>query len=605
MTESSSAILLDESAAGILSNAFENLKDVVQEVMQDVLKKSMLKKQHEIENVLLKENKKLESKCRMLEDDHERFAKKVNKKLETWTSNFHILKKKYRQLKKIHESVLEQTDLSELQDIKKNKIVDSAKMYEKIIDENLEDINANKIETNDVSISTLATLADTAEGEESVGIENFTDEMKIAKHNAVQTQGVNADEMGDIVKRSPMKQTHLYSDYLKSRRKGNVKYQEKQQPSHVKHDSDVLKMHLNRGTTSEQVKRLVRDDSYESEVLELEKKAKEPQISAPTNKVLLLDTQDDNLSRISDCSNAMVNVIAAESHGTDHPGSFVTKDLNDNSSVENEVKSPDPDATEWHPTISSHNESLKGTVGIPFQASTPNIDACQGKDFDETVWYGPKSPSVVSSMYPTPKRIKTESSPKESDKDGKDVNFKRPGRKLNLKDYEHNERLEAMSPCIFSSFHSNNSIDSPYKAPLAPQGSKSKQRATAAGIFHRVTKTEDVASENKVTAGARMRYKYNAVFRKREDRDKMDGYQCKECADWYKDDANDDDKKQHLKHVCRHKAISSPPPATPKGFWSLGFPETQECIEKGYMLDEKISVPSYAMPKRKKDKAPS
>ena len=65
---------------------------------------------------------------------------------------------------------------------------------------------------------------------------------------------------------------------------------------------------------------------------------------------------------------------------------------------------------------------------------------------------------------------------------------------------------------------------------------------------------------------------------------------------WY---AGDLEKVKHLKNVCRHKAVSSPPPSTPKDFWSIGFPDTQEYIAKGYMLDENDSIPAHVKPKQR------
>jgi hypothetical protein len=36
-----------------------------------------------------------------------------------------------------------------------------------------------------------------------------------------------------------------------------------------------------------------------------------------------------------------------------------------------------------------------------------------------------------------------------------------------------------------------------------------------------------------------------------------------------------------MEETCRHRAKYQPPP-TPEHFWSVAFPTTQECIERGY-----------------------
>lgn len=36
-----------------------------------------------------------------------------------------------------------------------------------------------------------------------------------------------------------------------------------------------------------------------------------------------------------------------------------------------------------------------------------------------------------------------------------------------------------------------------------------------------------------------------------------------------------------MENVCRHRAKHQAPP-TPEHFWSVEFPNTQECVERGY-----------------------
>ena len=71
---------------------------------------------------------------------------------------------------------------------------------------------------------------------------------------------------------------------------------------------------------------------------------------------------------------------------------------------------------------------------------------------------------------------------------------------------------------------------------------------------------------------------------------------------WYEDEVNSEEKRKHLRNVCRHKAVSSPPPSTPDGFWSIRFPDTPVYMKKGLMLNEDDTLPLYARPKKRKDR---
>lgn len=74
--------------------------------------------------------------------------------------------------------------------------------------------------------------------------------------------------------------------------------------------------------------------------------------------------------------------------------------------------------------------------------------------------------------------------------------------------------------------------------------------------------------------------------RKREERKKLPGYACSCCKDYYKSlGLNKKDLKLRLKKVSRHRGKS--PPKTPDHFWELEFPDTKECIARGYMEEPK------------------
>ena len=43
----------------------------------------------------------------------------------------------------------------------------------------------------------------------------------------------------------------------------------------------------------------------------------------------------------------------------------------------------------------------------------------------------------------------------------------------------------------------------------------------------------------------------------------------------------EDKRPKRMEESCRHRAKYQAP-ATPEHYWSIGFPTTQECIERGY-----------------------
>ncbi|XP_066282045.1 DNA endonuclease RBBP8-like isoform X2 [Branchiostoma lanceolatum] len=76
-------------------------------------------------------------------------------------------------------------------------------------------------------------------------------------------------------------------------------------------------------------------------------------------------------------------------------------------------------------------------------------------------------------------------------------------------------------------------------------------------------------------------YKYSKVVRKKDERRKLHGHDCQCCKDWY-GDMSESQKKLRMKATSRHRQQHSPT-STPPHFWSLGFPDTQECKTRGYL----------------------
>ena len=93
-------------------------------------------------------------------------------------------------------------------------------------------------------------------------------------------------------------------------------------------------------------------------------------------------------------------------------------------------------------------------------------------------------------------------------------------------------------------------------------------------------------------------YKYNEVVRKKKDREVLNGFDCHECRRYYaSDNLTEQQLKEVLKNCSKHRHKFAPAPDTPDEFWSIRFPDTQEYIAKGYMLDVDQSLPEHAKPR--------
>ena len=61
-------------------------------------------------------------------------------------------------------------------------------------------------------------------------------------------------------------------------------------------------------------------------------------------------------------------------------------------------------------------------------------------------------------------------------------------------------------------------------------------------------------------------------------------------------------RPQRMEESCRHRAKYQPP-STPEHYWSIGFPTTQECIERGYggvVVQNDADDPAAKRPRRKR-----
>jgi len=80
------------------------------------------------------------------------------------------------------------------------------------------------------------------------------------------------------------------------------------------------------------------------------------------------------------------------------------------------------------------------------------------------------------------------------------------------------------------------------------------------------------------------KFKYVEVVRKKTDREKLNGYTCHECENFYaNENLSHTQRKAILDRCSRHRHVSTPPPSTPDEFWEVGFPSTQEYMNKGLL----------------------
>ncbi|XP_072175527.1 uncharacterized protein [Diadema setosum] len=86
-------------------------------------------------------------------------------------------------------------------------------------------------------------------------------------------------------------------------------------------------------------------------------------------------------------------------------------------------------------------------------------------------------------------------------------------------------------------------------------------------------------------------YKFKDVVRKRHERQKLKGFDCKECAAYYGNLVlSDEELAERMKTCSRHRGHYSPP-NTPQHYWSIDFPDTPTCMERGYMQEGVGEIP--------------
>ncbi|XP_046548768.1 uncharacterized protein LOC124258729 [Haliotis rubra] len=95
-------------------------------------------------------------------------------------------------------------------------------------------------------------------------------------------------------------------------------------------------------------------------------------------------------------------------------------------------------------------------------------------------------------------------------------------------------------------------------------------------------------------------YAYVDVVRKKAERQQLKASSCQECYEYYKSKGcSEEEIQQQIQDCSRHRARYLPP-STPEHFWSIGFPDTQECEERGYIRVESPSKQKPGYRRRRK-----
>ncbi|WP_411026622.1 hypothetical protein, partial [Salmonella sp. s54395] len=93
-------------------------------------------------------------------------------------------------------------------------------------------------------------------------------------------------------------------------------------------------------------------------------------------------------------------------------------------------------------------------------------------------------------------------------------------------------------------------------------------------------------------------FKHKQVVRNRDERAKLKGFDCKQCAMFYDGmQLTDTQKEARMKTCSRHRGQYTPP-NTPEHYWSIGFPDTQTCLARGY-IHEDLGGKVDALPRRR------
>ena len=87
-------------------------------------------------------------------------------------------------------------------------------------------------------------------------------------------------------------------------------------------------------------------------------------------------------------------------------------------------------------------------------------------------------------------------------------------------------------------------------------------------------------------------YKYLETVRGKDARRRLNAETCDCCAQWYAG-MTPEERQQRLANVSRHRCTAQRPPS-PEGFWSVGFPNTEDDTQQQHLRLGRRASPAPA-----------
>ncbi|CAE1175494.1 RBBP8 [Acanthosepion pharaonis] len=95
-------------------------------------------------------------------------------------------------------------------------------------------------------------------------------------------------------------------------------------------------------------------------------------------------------------------------------------------------------------------------------------------------------------------------------------------------------------------------------------------------------------------------YAHHSVVRKKGERQKLNGYTCRQCVEYYQAKGLSEEEIRHQVGDCSRHRAKYVPPQTPEHFWSVDFPDTVECEKRGYFTRDEPGLPTRRKLQRRK-----
>lgn len=95
-------------------------------------------------------------------------------------------------------------------------------------------------------------------------------------------------------------------------------------------------------------------------------------------------------------------------------------------------------------------------------------------------------------------------------------------------------------------------------------------------------------------------YAHHSVVRKKDERQKLNGYTCRQCVEYYQAKGLSEEEIRHQVGDCSRHRAKYVPPQTPEHFWSVDFPDTVECEKRGYFTRNEPGLPTRRKLRRRK-----